>query len=275
MDSVHKICAVIFLYVNLTCLILVWGDHGYNYVNLPESHLPYYFNRFPKVIEQCLSNSSCIYHELLTSPDYNRKLCWGYEPHCQLEYAFSRPECGENKPAWIKTFDEYIKSFYYQADFGNTSIEFLINLNSNTENYRFFTHLFYSFAFIGYIRSQINELMVLCSPLFPTDSMLECSKNFRFCHGRNIMINFTELASKKQPWRYEMDVLKPGHIGGYCQLNKPLFDEQMDHMSPLQSWAPELRNFVELNERPIDEQKCDLIYDKPVYIMKIDASTYD
>lgn len=86
------------------------------------------------------------------------------------------------------------------------------------------------------------------------------------------MINFTNLAEKKQPWRYEMDVLKKGQIGGYCRMNQPLFDEQMDHMSPLQSWAPELRNFVELNERPTEAEHCDLIYEKPVYIMKIDAS---
>lgn len=43
-------------------------------------------------------------------------------------------------------------------------------------------------------------------------------------------------------------------------------------MSALQSWAPELRNFVQLNERPVDDKKCDLYYEKPVYIMKLDAS---
>lgn len=62
--------------------------------------------------------------------------------------------------------------------------------------------------------------------------------------------------------------------GGYCTLNKELLDKQMDHMSPLQSWAPELRNFVEFNDRPIETKKCDLIYEKPVYIMKIDASKW-
>lgn len=64
--------------------------------------------------------------------------------------------------------------------------------------------------------------MVLCTPLFPNDSMLECSKNFRFCHGRNIMINFTDLAEKKQPWRYEMDVLKKGQIGKLQSLFRSL-----------------------------------------------------
>lgn len=27
------------------------------------------------------------------------------------------------------------------------------------------------------------------------------------------MINLTELASHQQPWRYKMDILKPGQIG--------------------------------------------------------------
>lgn len=55
-------------------------------------------------------------------------------------------------------------------------------------------------------------------------------------------------------------------------MNNELLAEQLDHMSALQSWAPEIRNFVELNERPIEADKCDLVYEKPVFIMKIDAS---
>lgn len=42
-------------------------------------------------------------------------------------------------------------------------------------------------------------------------------------------------------------------------------------MSALQSWAPELRNFVQMNERPIDANRCDVVYEKPTFIMKIDA----
>lgn len=120
--------SVIFLHCSLICLALVSGVCGIDaddgelnnvvVVDLPDSHLPYYFNKFPKVIEQCLSNSSCIYRALLESEDYDRKKCWGYEPQCEIEHRFSQPKCAEEKPVWIKTFDEYIKSFYYQADFG-------------------------------------------------------------------------------------------------------------------------------------------------------------
>lgn len=76
----------------------------------------------------------------------------------------------------------------------------------------------YRFSILGYIQNQINDLMVLCTPLFPHDSMLECSKNLRFCHGRNIMINLTDLATEKQAFRYKMDVLQNGQIGNFFQL---------------------------------------------------------
>ena len=39
-------------------------------------------------------------------------------------------------------------------------------------------------------------------------------------------------------------------------------------MSPLQSWAPELRNLAEQTQK----DKCDITIESPVYIMKIDAS---
>lgn len=217
--------SVIFLYCNLICLALIWGSaYGVDaaaddkvvnddlVINLPESHLPYYFNKFPKVIEQCLSNSSCIYRTLLENADYDRKKCWGYEPHCEMEHAFSKPKCADEKPVWIKTYDEYNKTFYYQADFGEF-YRFLLPFKLIFVTVDFLFYIDFFNLFPGYIRTQINELMVLCTPLFPNDSMLECTKNFRFCHGRNIMINFTDLAEKKQPWRYEMDVLKKGQIG--------------------------------------------------------------
>lgn len=60
-------------------------------------------------------------------------------------------------------------------------------------------------------------------------------------------------------------------VGGYCNLNLKMLNAELDHMSALQSWAPELRNFVQLNERPIDANQCDIVYEKPTFIMKIDA----
>lgn len=88
------------------------------------------------------------------------------------------------------------------------------------------------------------------------------------------MLNFTDLISRKEPIRYAMDVLKHGHIGGYCKLHQERLMNQCDHVSPLQSWGPELRNFVAMPHRPIENNDCDVIIEKPTFILKIDASKY-
>lgn len=115
-------------------------------------------------------------------------------------------------------------------------------------------------------------MTVYCEPTFIHDSSLECSQYARFCRGRNIMLNFTDLITRKEPMRYAMDVLKHGEIGGYCKFNEQKLKEQLDHVSALQSWAPELRFFKSMDQRPIENDLCDVVIDKPTYIMKIDAT---
>lgn len=113
----------------------------------------------------------------------------------------------------------------------------------------------------------------MCEPLFQGDSSLECSEYLRYCRGRNIMINFTDLINREEPYRYKMDVLSQGKIGGYCQLHEKRLKDEADHISALQSWAPELRYFESLPKRPLEtEGLCDIIVDKPTYIMKLDAT---
>ena len=75
---------------------------------------------------------------------------------------------------------------------------------------------------------------------------------------------------------YSMDVLKSGQIGGKCLLHKARLDDNMQYIAPLQSWAPELRNFVALNvTNPLSDassEQCDVYINKPTFIMKIDAA---
>lgn len=68
-----------------------------------------------------------------------------------------------------------------------------------------------------------------------------------------------------------MEISMENLVGGYCDFNQKRLSAELDHMSALQSWAPELRNFVQLNQRPIDAGQCDVVYEKPTFIMKIDA----
>lgn len=60
--------------------------------------------------------------------------------------------------------------------------------------------------------------------------------------------------------------------GGYCTFHKERLNTELDHLSALQSWAPELRYFEAFTKRPIDAGQCDVIVDKPTFFMKLDAS---
>ena len=51
------------------------------------------------------------------------------------------------------------------------------------------------------------------------------------------------------------------------ELGTKTLEDNLEFMSPLQSWAPELRN-IEVK----DDAKCDITFEEPVFITKLDAS---
>ncbi|XP_015433615.1 PREDICTED: EGF domain-specific O-linked N-acetylglucosamine transferase, partial [Dufourea novaeangliae] len=208
---------------------------NYSDIDLPDDHVKYYFNSFPTVAEDCRNNTACPYKGSLDT-----EACWGYESNCKAENSFSVAQCPGDHKGWVTTKKAQLDTFYAQGDF-------------------------------GYVRDQRNEMSIFCEPLFLEDSSLECSEHMRFCRARNVMINFTDLLHRKEPIRYKMDVLKEGQIGGYCTLNEKRLKDNADHISPLQSWGPELRYFQKLNRPPIVNGDCDIVIEKPTYIMKIDA----
>lgn len=225
------------IYLFLIQLVLANCDN-FSSINLPTEHLPYYFSNYPQETHRCQSNPECPYQNSL-----NTKKCWGYEYDCPPNNGYSSPKCPGDHKGWVQTKRDQAKVFYTQADF-------------------------------GYIKTQLEEMRVLCEPLFADDSSLECTEHLRFCRGRNLMMNFTDLLTREDPIRYKMDVLKEGQIGGYCDLKESSLKEQCDHISPLQSWGPEMRYFSRLNRRPIVEGDCDIVIEKPVFILKIDASKF-
>ncbi|KAJ9592753.1 hypothetical protein L9F63_015591 [Diploptera punctata] len=227
----------ITVYLSVITVYLQLGfAANFSEINLPLEHIPYYFNTYPDVAEKCKLNEACPYKDQLDT-----KACWGYEEGCKSQDSYSIPSCPGDHKGWVKTKQDQLKTFYSQGDF-------------------------------GYVRDQLREMMVMCEPTLLTDSSLECSQHLRFCRGRNLMINFTDLSSRKDHLRYKMDVLKEGQIGGFCQLHKTRLEEQCDQISPLQSWGPEMRYFTALPRRPIVEQDCDIVIEKPTFIMKIDAT---
>lgn len=85
-------------------------------------------------------------------------------------------------------------------------------------------------------------------------------------------MNLSSLLTNSEPFRYKMDVLSEGTFGGHCLFHEKRLISLADHVSPLQSWAPEMRYFKPFDKRPIADGMCDIVLEKPTFIMKIDAS---
>ncbi|KAL7042836.1 hypothetical protein ACKWTF_001303 [Chironomus riparius] len=232
------IILILFLKSALSEVINEFND-GIVDIDLPKNHLSQYFNNLRRFTKKLNETSHGFYKDYLSSEEYDRELCWGYEYGCKKPQFIHK--CPGNHSGYVKDKETQLDVFYSQADF-------------------------------GYVKQQLRELKVYCEPYTITDSSLECSENVRFCRGRNLMINFTDLVKREEPFRWDVNVLKSGEIGGYCKFHKDKFEEKLDHLGALQSWAAELRNYESLEKRPIEDDLCDVVVEKPTYLMKLDST---
>ncbi|XP_027215871.2 EGF domain-specific O-linked N-acetylglucosamine transferase isoform X1 [Penaeus vannamei] len=226
--------SLLHLVIILPCL------EGFRWKDLKihSEHMAIYFQNNPEIAKECEKSSSCPFNMHL-----NRKICWGYENDCQKEYAYSHPSCPGEHRGWVRTKEEQIATFYSQGDF-------------------------------GFIQEQREELKTYCHPEQEGDSVLECSDHMRFCRGKYISIDFRDLASRKEPVLYNVDVLKHGQVSGHCKLDKSLHKANSDQISFLQSWGPELQHFTERKERvQRNAEMCDVWVEDPAVIMKLDATS--
>lgn len=130
--------------------------------------------------------------------------------------------------------------------------------------------MFYNTADFGYIKELRRELKPYCRPRsnFNSSSSLECTDFLRYCIGHNLVIDFNNVKTLKEPLQYRDDILRPGDIEGVgCDFERDALLSQGDHNSHLMSWFAEVSTFEVVNET-----KCDLVIEKPVMLMKLDAT---
>ncbi|XP_060562426.1 EGF domain-specific O-linked N-acetylglucosamine transferase-like isoform X2 [Ruditapes philippinarum] len=220
----------------LSPLLFCLCCHGYNWseLNLPVRHIPYYFNNNPYIKDLCKEDDDCPYKMTL-----KKKRCWGYEKKCPVENRMSVPECPGDSRGWANTKEDQIDQFWKGADF-------------------------------GYVQERRNEMKAFCVPKSQDDSSLECSKYARYCYAKNIYLDFRH-ATFTANENFQEDFLLDGEIGGHCELNKRLLKAEGEHKSPLQSWFAEVEHYSSLPFKPINNENCDIIIDKPVMFTKLDA----
>ena len=55
------------------------------------------------------------------------------------------------------------------------------------------------------------------------------------------------------------------------RVDKDRLSSELEFMSALQSWSPEIQHLVQADAPLVDGPECDRVVDTPTYIMKIDA----
>ena len=167
--------------------------------------------------------------------------CWGYEADCEKAARVSAVRCDPGAQGWRVERDP-VELFYKQGDF-------------------------------GYLRSKLSSVRPVCRARASSSSSLVCSQHLEFCTATNIALNFTGLSERvgRENLKYRMDIFGPGKVElADCDLDTDWIDANLDYMSPLQSWAPELQH-VQTTDRI--NSSCDLWIEEPTMVVKLDATT--
>ncbi|XP_067684976.1 EGF domain-specific O-linked N-acetylglucosamine transferase-like isoform X1 [Haliotis asinina] len=226
------------LVVTFALIVTVEGASDWGDLRLPLEHVPYFFRNNPHLEQRCKDDDTCPYKSSL-----EKKRCWGYEDRCPAGERMSTPLCTDDENSrrgQPSVVERNIDMFWKQADF-------------------------------GYVKERRDNLRTYCNPQSQGDSSLECVDGLKYCRATNIYIDLRTAGVADQGKSYRQDVLTSGQLGGHCRLNKAGLLAQKDNTGFLSSWYHEIEHFTSLTSRPLKSGKCDVIIDKPTFIIKLDA----
>ncbi|KAF8370918.1 hypothetical protein PRIPAC_77347, partial [Pristionchus pacificus] len=222
-------------------LVSIVFSHWTDELDLPSELLEYTIRNRPHLRKRCESDSNCpISEEVLSNGR-----CWGHEPDCPFDKSYSAERIVCSLPVAagkIQNRKVQRDHFFEQADWGYLR---------------------------GNGRSERNGI---CTSGDAEKSRLVCSDHLAHCTAENIFFDFSNLHAKRSK-RYRDDVIQAGQVGGNCDnFNKKLLDSHTDRQSYLQSWGAELKHFEASSEFVVDDDHCDVIFEKLTIVIKLDAS---
>ncbi|KAK6058345.1 hypothetical protein COOONC_04087, partial [Cooperia oncophora] len=195
----------------------------------------------PKLLEYTIRNTAALREKCQTGecPFEEAALlngrCWGYERNCTYEKSYSA-ELGVPKCSPSSKRER----FYKQADF-------------------------------GYVAERSN-MHDICSSQDQGGSSLRCSDDLRYCQAANIFFHFKSWNAKNSK-RYREDVVQRGEVGGNCEkFNSKILKGNLNERGYLRSWADEFIHFESVPSFTVDDEHCDIIFERPTIVMKLDAS---
>ncbi|CAI4228148.1 unnamed protein product [Auanema sp. JU1783] len=220
-------------FCSFSCTSSSWEN-----LNLPTRLLEYHIRSNIDLKERCLIDSNCpIKSDLLTS-----SRCWGYEEDCHLNDTYA-----------------------HEVELGKC------NLHTDRPIVRDAPQVFFDQGDFGYLKSRLikNEICISNNSLM---SSLSCSDSLLYCYARNIFFDLSSFQVAGSA-RYRNDLIHEGEIGGNCEIfNSEVLNRNLDAKSYLQSWAHELKHFSSSNSFSVSQENCDIIFERPTVLMKLDAS---
>uniref|UniRef100_A0A7E4W626 Secreted protein n=1 Tax=Panagrellus redivivus TaxID=6233 RepID=A0A7E4W626_PANRE len=230
---------VVFLIAAISCTATTFWDD----LNFEPSLLPWHVGSSKELRESCINDQGrCP----VSTAELEVKRCFGFEPNCAFRpdiFSFNHSKC-HTKVQWpgVQNMAQQKEMFWMQADFGSLS-------------------------------PRLNSMRVICSSDDEKGgSYLECSDHLRICKAQNIYFDFKSF-DKKRSQRYRNDIIHEGEVGGKCKhLDKELLLARTDEKSYLQSWGYELEHFASYEDFEVNSKHCDVIFDRPTIVMKLDAS---
>ncbi|KJH45071.1 hypothetical protein DICVIV_08888 [Dictyocaulus viviparus] len=210
-----------------------------NDLNLPSKLLEYVIRYDPLLKEKC-ERMGCPFDRKTLS----NGRCWGYEKNCSFQNTYSAeigfPSC---------KFSNKRRKFFDDADFGYVTT-----------------------------RSHMHEIC-LSSDKMTCGTAMGSISSFtskvgmrRIPNGTSSIQDFFKLSSHVH-YRYRDDIIQPGEVGGNCaEFNGGLIATNMNERGYLRSWADELKHFVSVPTFSVNYNHCDIIFERPTVVMKLDAS---
>ncbi|EFP05923.1 hypothetical protein CRE_04963 [Caenorhabditis remanei] len=222
-------------------------------LNLPRQLLEYHVSSNTHLRDKCINDPGC-------KIDLNTTKCFGFEEDCQKENSLSSrskfTSCDENLNPKVKD------KFFEHGDFGyleSRLVKHSICSSSDKES----TSLL--------IKMQ-SGITIKSKNKFLSSSSLSCSDHLTHCIGRNIYFDFSNLKIKSSS-RYRQNVIQAGQVGGNCEtFDEHLLNENTKVKGYLMSWADELQHFRSKDDFKINSDHCDVIFERPTIVMKLDAA---
>lgn len=117
----NLLCLKLLIVVNLflksaQCEVINEFNEGIVDIDLPKNHLSQYFNNLRRFTKKLNETSHGFYQDFLSSDEYDREVCWGYEYECKKPQFTHK--CPGNHSGYVKDKQTQLDVFYSQADFG-------------------------------------------------------------------------------------------------------------------------------------------------------------